>query len=202
MTPEIDAQIKFDRWVVVPLTKLREIPRGDGTFAALAIAFGLYERFLDSKIDKRGEKPEPQKRYQEAALDFDSKVTADSFQSFWEMYRVGIQHYFQPKKFTKKDKTRWGWDISENKNYKEYPVIIQEEADLFIIIIDPWLFIEHVLQRWYENPELINHLRKFEFGKIQSVQPVVVETRHNQSQSEQTHNTTIPQQTGTGICPT
>ena len=134
MSPEIDTQIKFDRWVIVPLTKLREIPKGDGTFAALAIAFGLYERYLDSKIEKKGEKPDPQKRYSEASLDFDSKVTKEEFQSFWEMYRVGIQHYFQPKNFTKgMDKTRWGWDMSEDKKYKEYPTIIQQKEDLFII---------------------------------------------------------------------
>jgi hypothetical protein len=80
----------FDRWVVVPFSVLRQLPDGDGAFAALAMGFGLYERFIDSKIHNRGDKPCPERRYEEAAKDFEDRVKAEDFKSFWDMYRVGF----------------------------------------------------------------------------------------------------------------
>ncbi|HEY5895319.1 MAG TPA: hypothetical protein VIT91_19025 [Chthoniobacterales bacterium] len=112
MSPE--NHILFDRWVVVPLAALRAIPRADGAFAALSMSFGLYERFLASKIHKRGPSADDEARWAEASADFDRKVSVADFKKFWEMYLVGMQHCFHPKHFTKgKDNAKWGWDISE-----------------------------------------------------------------------------------------
>ncbi len=157
----------FDRWVIVPYAALRQLPNGDGAFAALAMGFGLYERFITSSIHSRGGNIEKE-RYEEASRDFGKAVSPDDFKAFWEMYRVGVQHYFHPKHFTKgQDKTRWGWDISEEKNYSAFPTVIRKEADLFIITINPWEFVEHTIRRWHEHPELLDELGATKFGKIE-----------------------------------
>jgi len=197
----------FDRWVVVPFSVLRQLPDGDGAFAALAMGFGLYERFIDSKIHNRGDKPCPERRYEEAAKDFEDRVKAEDFKSFWDMYRVGIQHYFHPKHFTKSnDNTRWGWDISANENYNAFPVILNPEPDLFIIAIDPWAFVEHILKRWYEYPELMNELSATTLGEIQQPdeipRPAPLDTSRNSYQSAGKHAVTLAQLPGTGIYPT
>ena len=146
---DAEAHRLFDRWVIVPFAALRQLPNGDGAFAALSMGFGLYERYISSQVHKRtGKGPTPEERNDEASKDFGGAVSPADFKSFWEMYRVGVQHYFHPKHFTKSDdKTRWGWDISENKGYTAHPKVIQTEADLFIITINPWLFVEHTLNR-------------------------------------------------------
>jgi hypothetical protein len=162
-------QALFDRWVTVPMAALRAIPDGDGAFAALSMSFGLYERFLASKIHQREGKANDDARWEEASLDFDRKVSASDFKSFWEMYRVGMQHYFHPKHFTKGiDKTRWGWDMSEGDDYKSYPIIIKKEENLFIITINPWAFSTHVIERWREFPELLNELSAMKLGVVSS----------------------------------
>jgi len=85
------------------------------------MGFGLYERYIDSQIHNRNGDVRKE-RYEEASKDFGGAVSSDDFKSFWEMYRVGIQHYFHPKHFTKsKNNTRWGWDISESKDYSAFP---------------------------------------------------------------------------------
>jgi hypothetical protein len=156
----------FDRWVVAPLAKLKELPDGDGAFAALSIAFGLYERFIDSQLKKAGLKASPKNFHAAASTDFDGLVTPENFQRFWEMYRVGMQHAYQPKRYWENESkgNRWGWDISDK--YERYPQVVQTEKDLFIITLDPFKFVEHVLVRHYEHPELLNELSNFEFGEI------------------------------------
>lgn len=134
------------------------------------MGFGLYERYITSRIHNRNGDTEKE-RYEEASRDFVGAVSPDHFKSFWEMYRVGVQHYFHPKHFIKgKDKTRWGWDISESKGYSAFPKVIQAEADLSIITINPWLFVEHTIHRWYEHPELMGELSGTTFGRVQGAQ--------------------------------
>ena len=169
MNSDAAAQNLFDRWVLAVIPKLRELPHGDGAFAALSMAFGLYERFIDSKLHKAGINASSDNFRIEAAKDMGMKE-ADAWivQRFWDGFRLGMQHAFQPKAYIeqKGNGDRWGWDISEKVGYHGYPEVIQSENDLFIVTLDPWKFLEHVLQRWKENPDLTNQLSEFEFGKI------------------------------------
>jgi len=52
----VDPNILFERWFVRPLTKLRELPDGDGGFVALATSCFLYERYAVAAIKKSGGK--------------------------------------------------------------------------------------------------------------------------------------------------
>jgi hypothetical protein len=170
MTPEDRAL--FERWITVPLAALRAIPNGDGGFAALSMAFGLYERFLTSRLHRAGGDSDDKARYREASADFGGQVSAEDFKNFWDMYRVGMQHFFHPKSFTKgKDGTKWGWEISEHGDYKAYPVIQRRGDNIFVITLNPWAFADHVIQRWNENGDLLNELSVAELGEI-SIAPV------------------------------
>jgi hypothetical protein len=202
---DAEAHSLFDRWVVVPFAALRQLRNGDGAFVALAMGFGLYERFITSRIHKREGDPEKE-RYEEASKDFGGAVPPSDFKAFWEMYRVGVQHYFHPKHFTKgKDNMRWGWRISEGAGYSAFPKVIQVEADLFIITIDPWLFVEHIIYRWYEHPELMDELSATRFGSIQSAQPASEVATHASADSvlgsTDKGRASLAQGSGTGICP-
>ncbi|HEY5705453.1 MAG TPA: hypothetical protein VIS96_07765 [Terrimicrobiaceae bacterium] len=170
------------------------------------MGFGLYERYITSRIHKRNGDINKD-RYVEASEDFERAVSPEDFERFWEMYRVGVQHYFHPKHFTKgKDKTRWGWDISENKGYKAFPRIVQKksESDLFIITIDPWLFVQHILDRWYEHPELMDELSATALGEIQQTEaasrPALVLSAQTLSSAPDAGNAMF-HQPGTGIAP-
>lgn len=55
----------FERWVIIPLGALRSVPNDNGAFGALAMTFGLYERFLLSRIHRRGESPNEDARWKE-----------------------------------------------------------------------------------------------------------------------------------------
>lgn len=196
----------FKRWVEAPVAKLRELPNGDGAFAAMSMAFGLYERYLDSCVHSRGEKPTPQARIEEASKDFGRKVSSSDFKGFWDMYRVGMQHHFHPKHFTKgKDNTRWGWDISEGHGYKAYPELIQREDDLFLFVIDPWMFIGHVLERWRANSHLMDELSETKLAKIEYARtdqpPIYPSSFYCHSHSTDSYNPIDLQPPSTGIYP-
>jgi hypothetical protein len=202
---DAEAHRVFDRWVVVPFAALRQLQNGDGAFAALAMGFGLYERYITSRIHKRNGDIEKE-RYEEASKDFDGAVPSADFKSFWDMYRVGVQHYFHPKHFTKGiDKIRWGWHISEGEGYSAFPKVIRADVDLFIITIDPWLFVEHTIRRWYEYPELMDELSATTFGKIQTSEgasrPVLAAPAQRFLPSTDTCSVPLAQAGGTGIWP-
>ena len=165
-----DSQLLYERWVLAVIPKLRELPDGDGAFAALSIAFGLYERFIDSKLSKEKVKATPENFNEEAAKDMGLQDDgADVVSRFWNGFRLGMQHAFQPKAYIEKEGrgNRWGWEIAEGSGYEFYPRIIRKESDLFIVKIDPWKFLSHVLKRWEENSELMNQLSEFQCGCVE-----------------------------------
>lgn len=195
----------FKRWVLAVVPKLRELPDGDGAFAALSMAFGLYERFIDSKLNKDGKEASPANFRIVAAEDFRLGETGPTaIQRMWDGFRLGMQHAFQPKAYIEKKGKgdRWGWDISEEKGYHEYPEIVQLENDLFIVTLDPWLFLAHTIQRWEENPELMNDLSEYQLGKIAQTEkpppPLPAASPHRQLQRNQTGNAIPFQQITTG----
>jgi hypothetical protein len=171
------------------------------------MSFGLYERFLSSRIHSRGESASDDARYEEASKDFDGKVSLEDFKRFWEMYRVGVQHYFHPKHFVKgADKTRWGWDISEAPEYQPYPVVQQQEADLYIIAINPWAFAYHVVKRWKEYPALMNELSATKLGEVRSTPTSVSAETYSSTwaspaQSTYTESPILPSYPSTGKWP-
>lgn len=160
---------KFERWVLAPIEKLKELPRGDGAFAVLSICCGLYERFIDTKLKDAGTKASPENFRKEAATDLG--CTEDAIQRFWDGYRLGMQHAFHPKSYTQ-DKGKgdsWGWEIASAKGFYHFPEIIKTSNTSYLVRIDPWKFADHVIDRWESNLTLINGLSEFVLGDIKPV---------------------------------
>jgi hypothetical protein len=162
---ELSSREKFERWVETPLEVLRNIPNGDGAFVALCISFSLYERFIHSVIKSPNSQTSPD------FFDLGAKdlgCDPKTFKRFWESYRVGMQHFFQPKNYTEKkgQGDRWGWDIASSAGYNAFPEIVSPSAGHFIIKIDPWKFSDHVVVRWRENPRLLDAISVSAFGNV------------------------------------
>jgi hypothetical protein len=161
MTP----QEKIERWFLTPVVRLEQIENGDGAFAAMSISLSLYERFVHSQLHSTGQKATPEAF--EAFGASDLNVPADVFNKFWGMYRVGIQHFFQPKRFTSKG-IRYGWRISAD--YKETPEFLSDpnEKDLIHVVINPWSFAKLVGERYRNNFNVFDELTDFLSGSLSS----------------------------------
>jgi len=153
-------------------------------FAALGICCGLFERFIDSSLKQTDTKAAPEAFRKTAAQDLG--CSQDAVERFWDGYRLGIQHAFQPKSYIEDEGKgdRWGWEMAEADGFHHYPEIIKQDSKTFILRIDPWKFVDHVLKRWKENPDLLNVLSEFVLGNIAPITP-----RPSQSTS---HHTTSP----------
>src|SRR5262249_373534 len=141
---------KFERWVLAPIERLRALPNGDGAFAALTICCGLFERFIRSCLDKENVKATPQAFRKQPAKELG--CTEEAVQRFWDGYRLGMQHAFQPKGYIEQGGTgdRWGWEMAETQDFHHYPEIVQQAEKHFVVRIDPWKFALYVLGRWRE----------------------------------------------------
>lgn len=164
------SQELFTRWVETPIAVLRKIPRGDGALAALAISLGLYERFIKSVLHKAGTPGTPENFDKEVSADLG--ISADIARRFWNGYRLGLMHAFQPKNYVQNEGRgdAWGWDMAEGEGYEAFPTVEKKADKLFILRLDPWKFTEHVLERWRKNPVLMDEIKEFAFGKIQPVE--------------------------------
>jgi hypothetical protein len=188
-----DSAKLFERWVKAPIDALRRLPNGDGAFAALGIAFAMYERYIKSALAQAGLKETPEQFFEFGANDL--RVEVETFKRFWQMYRDGIQHSLQPKRYTSNG-IRWGWEISGE--HLGVPTIITPEADLRIIRLEPWSFVEQVLARYESRPELIDFKDTWKFGVIEAKPQVAGDTPI--TRSAQSGNSQI-QASGTGIAP-
>ena len=92
---------RFDAWYVKAIEKLKELPEGDGAFAALMIALPLYERYITAKLKLEG------KTIDEEALKLeigrDLRLTDGQRRVFWDVFRVGFTHHGMGKR----GKTKW-----------------------------------------------------------------------------------------------
>jgi hypothetical protein len=163
-------QEKYNRWVLAPLERIRSLPKGDGAFAALSICCGLYERFIRSTLKHNKVKATPEAFRKAAAVDLG--CTEDAIDRFWNGYRLGMQHAFQPKTYIQDEGKgdRWGWEMAETEGFHHFPEIIQKAPTVFAVRIDPWKFVAHVLKRWDDNPELMNELSEFVLGDIAPIE--------------------------------
>lgn len=202
---KLSPQELFSRWVESVVVKLNELNDGDGGFVLLLMSVSLYERFIDSKIDK--EKGTVTSEDFWIAGKNDLNIERETFKRFWEGYRVGLTHSFFPKAYIEKKGKgdRWGWSISSNLGYKGFPEITHPEPDLYVITIDPWKFWEHVLKRWKENPELMNQLQSFQMGEIESIpKNLPINTKdyqYNPPLPSQTYDAKMFPPLATGIVP-
>jgi hypothetical protein len=146
---------RFERWFVAPVAKLKELPEGDGGFAAFMIGLTLYERLLKARLKSNNRPTTDTEFFLEMQKDL--RLTEYERSVFWATFRVGLLHQAMPKA----GKTNWELR-DEFSGYPEFRV----QNGRSVIYINPWKFTDRVLQEFMENPRLIAVSESFPLAVI------------------------------------
>lgn len=153
---------KFVRWYVTPVTKLREIPRGDGAFIALSVAFSLFERYYRIKTTTQ-DRDRDTCSFKNAGAE-DLGVNKEFFTVFWSTYRNGLLHQGSPKIYQSPNGTRkHKWLISGD--FEEYPTYYDKRG-VRVICIDPWKFYDFIVDKIFRNRKALRGVLSYRLGKI------------------------------------
>lgn len=150
----------FELWYIQPLQLLESIPNGAGAFIALATSCFLYERYVDAKIEEAGKKPNLKNRVQQLMIDFGiGEETADTF---WKVMRDGILHKGMPKRHDRNlQLPSWRFQGEFTQPVKLCKIDGRPELQ-----VQPWLFMNEVIDLWKNNLDLLDRNKKFPWAKI------------------------------------
>jgi len=175
--PEEDLP-NLDLWFSNPIAELKDnrAKTSDGGFLVLSGALALYERYLVKKfpgLDASG------KNYIDRDITWgrDLGLEQPLFSAFWDCFRNGLQHQFQPKTYC--GKTKYDWRLS---SHYAMPKVKQVSDRLFVIQVNPWDFAGFVLNRYSENTELMKTCDSHRLGEIRQLK----ENQQTQSKSAET----------------
>lgn len=146
---------RFEGWFIKPIEKLQELNNGDGGFAALMIAIPLYERYISGKLKLAGRPVSDENRMAEIAVD----LNLDDYKRriFWDIFRIGFMHQAMPKA------GKTGWVVSQI--YGALPEF-KTQGDRLYICLDPWKFAARLLNKFKEDPRLINTSESFPLADV------------------------------------
>jgi hypothetical protein len=151
----------FDRWFVSPLGMLQSIPNGDGGFIALATCCFLYERYAVAIIKKSGRKADKSSLIQRFAKDFGT--SEETSEAFWSVIRHGILHQGFPKQSEHGKRNLPGYIL----HYSFVnPVELADWGVEPALRIQPWRFMNRVIELWQDNIELLEASGSFPFPRI------------------------------------
>ena len=150
----------FERWFGRPVEKLRELPNGDGGFAALMIAIPLYERFIVGKLKLEGSPTGPDEMKE--AIGADLKLQDRERSTFWDMFRNGFMHHGMARD----GKTKW----AVSHRFGELPEFKEIRGET-IVCFDPWKFADRVLNAFRVDPRLITASDSFPLASIFELRP-------------------------------
>ncbi len=155
MKPGSSPTERFNGWFVRSIEKLKELPEGDGAFAAMMIALPLYERYIIAKLKLDG-RPTGEEDIAREICD-DLKLDDQQRRIFWGMFRTGFMH----QAMVQTGKTRW----LVSDRFGALP-----EFKMFngqgCICIDPWKFTARVLSGFMGNPRLITVSESFPLADV------------------------------------
>ncbi len=146
----------FNRWFVNPINKLKDLPEGDGGFAAFMVAIPLYERYIIGKLKLAGKCSDKESVKKEISKDL--KMNDKQRCIFWEMLRNGFMHQSMPKK----GKTKYMFSSS----FSAIPEFKKLNNNEDFICLDPWKFSERVLNKFLKEPELITASESYPLASI------------------------------------
>lgn len=152
---------QFDRWFAFPIRLLKSIDKGDGAFVALSVSFALFERYVKSDLKRKSKPANPQNFFADASNL--TGVDLDLFKKFWGMYRDGIQHFLQPKRFTSSG-IEYGWVIEAQ--FPAMPYYLVDTPTERVIAIDPWKWADFVLALYENDPEILDVMESHALGGI------------------------------------
>jgi hypothetical protein len=157
-----EAKEYFERWYVKPLKVLASIPNGDGGFIVLATCCYLYERYADAVINEAKKKPNDRERITQLTTDFG--IDQETAKIFWEVVRNGILHKGMPKQKDRSQKTLPQWRFRH-----EFPQpikLIKMNNQPFELQVQPWLFMNKVINLCEKNLDFLDRNDSFPWAKI------------------------------------
>lgn len=165
MKPDATPEERFNGWYVRPIEKLKELPEGDGAFAALMITFPLYERLIKARLKLAG-KPTGDEDVT-AAVGEDLGLDGRDRRIFWSAFRIGFLHQAMGKAGPTP------WIVSGGCGaVPEF----REINEILCICIDPWKFADRVLGAFLAVSGLITASESFplagvRFFPVEAVSP-------------------------------
>ena len=156
---------KFNMWFVRPCEALRNAGNTgpdepqDGAFIALSVALYLFERYYRIESGSQ-EDSKATKLLAHASQDLD--LNTDFLTVFWSTYRHGLLHQGQPKSHTY-DGRKYTWRI--DGSYQKLPTEFVKD-DIHYICINPWLFLDLVLDLCRTKPTTLEGIVAYQFGGI------------------------------------
>ena len=155
---EMTDALLFERWFGCSIDKLRELPTGDGAFAALMIAIPLYERYIIAKLKLAGDPTEdPNVQY---AIGNDLRLDERQRRVFWDTFRNGFMH----QGMAKGGKTKW----MISHIFGEVPEFRTFAGEEYICL-DPWKFADRVLAQFRADHRLITASESFPWAGVSFV---------------------------------
>lgn len=163
-TPSTNPVELFERWFIIPLRQVEQIPSGDGAIVAYTSCLYLYERYAKSLLDSSGKKADDAAFYAQLASDFGFLSAADG-ELFWHIVRDGFLHQGMPLQAGRGGVALPSWWMSGD--FKK-PVEFQDVRGTRVLCIQPWLFRDRVLHLFRDRPDLIAHSKSFPWASIYS----------------------------------
>jgi len=145
----------FERWFGRPVEKLRELPTGDGAFAALMIGIPLYERYIVAKLKLEGKPTSPD--HVKLEMGTDLKLQDRGRIIFWDMFRNGFMH----QGMARDGKIKW----MASHQYGELPEF-KNIRGITCVCFDPWKFTDRVLNAFRADHRLITASESFPLAGI------------------------------------
>lgn len=146
------AEKYFESWYIKPLSILESIPYGDGAFIALATSCFLYERYADAVQNSVTNQ-----------LMIDFGIDQETAIIFWNVMRNGILHTGMPKQ---KDRSK---SLPHWRFQHEFiqPIKLHKVNNLSAELqVQPWLFMNKVIDLWQKNLRLLDDNNSFPWAKI------------------------------------
>ncbi len=163
---------KFEKWFASPISRIEDTS-ADAAFIVLGVSFSMFERFVKSRMRaeketlgiRRMNKEEKIAFFYQFALPILGMTDQKLLENFWQMYRVGIAHYFMPMTVEWDGKT-WNHLISVEAEFKDLPEYFHDLHSGHFIRINPWRWTERVVNLWRSRPDLLDTLRQFPLAEV------------------------------------
>lgn len=166
MKPGASLMERFDGWFIQPIEKLKELPEGDGGFLALSAALFLCERYYRALTDTLHGKRDDETFKLAAAKDLG--MSPEDFNSFWIVYRNGIQHQGTPQKYIdKKNQVKYFFHISDE--FGGIPEIHKINAYKREIRLSVWKFADLIIGKFKTHSDVFRKAVSHTFPEVRKL---------------------------------
>lgn len=151
-----DPDVLRRRWFDQPLKIIKNergdtdgIPDGNGALIALMAVFPLYERYIEFEMETNNAN-------RAQCISDDTGLNEEQAKKFWNVFRDGLLHSGMPFEESRNAR-REGWTlpkVSLDAKHPPLPEYRHSNNGEDVICLNPWGFVEHVLNKYRDDPEL------------------------------------------------